>query len=134
MINKAQFSVIEIVLVFSLFAYATAYLYDSKNPIEVDNDFTIESFFDAMYYNGSIIEPAVLENLSNSSVTQDWSVVQSQLDTAFASYSLSVSNLTTTKKIFGCDATYNRYVTKRVVFIYNQSKFNFRELILGVCY
>ena len=137
--NKAQITVVEIPLLFLLLSGALIYFNynnnndNSFNHVE-DYSLTINSFLNSIYYSNNFRKTIMLEDLSNNALTQNWTNISFYLNKSFLNYELVISNKTVTKNIFSCNATYNNYYSENIITIYNNSKYEFRKIKLGVCY
>lgn len=130
----AQISFFEFVLIFLLFGFLfTSSIYDSKT-IDKDHKIGVDSFLDSIYYSEDFRNLTFDENLSASALSEDWTQVQLLLDNSFNNYELILSNSSDSKHIFSCDAKYNKYYSERIISIKNNTRFEFRQLRLGVCY
>ena len=132
--KKTQISIIEIpllLLLFISFLFIPGILHQSETK---DYKLSIDSFFDSIIYSEDYRDIFMDENLSKLSITEDYSNLKIVLDKVFIHYDLSISNLTVEKKIFSCEPIFNKYVSERIISIKNNDNFEFRKIILGVCY
>ena len=136
MINNklAQLSFFEFVLIFLLFGFLfTSVVYDFK-IIPKDHKISIDSFLDSVYYSEDFRNLTFDEDLSQTTLSEDWGQLQLLLDNSFSNYELILSNISNSKYIFSCDAKYNKYYSEKIISIRNNTSFEFRQLRLGVCY
>jgi len=133
--KKGQISAIEIPIIFLLLSSALIYFnFTSDLSNNIDYSLTIDSFLNSLYFSNQFRKNIMLENLSTTTIIQDWSQVDTLLNKSFSNYELIISNKTTSKYIFSCNATYNKYFSQKTIAIYNNSNFEFRKITLGVCY
>lgn len=130
---KSQISIIELPFVFLFFSVFIGYIYFNPVDISYNSQESLDSFIDSIYYSENFRDLIFSEDLSNSAVTEDWSNLQIDLDSAFSNYELLIANKTVSKTIFSCNSSYEEVFTQRILSIQNSSVFEFRKITLGVC-
>lgn len=131
---KAQISVVELTLAMVLFAAFSANFGLIDQPSLQDPQLQLESLSDSMYYLGDYRERLLLENLSDSNPTQNWSSIQSILDSELTNYELVVGNETVEKVIQSCQGAFYESFSEKFVTVLNETKYDFRFIRIGVCY
>ena len=132
---RSQISVVELILVISLFSFTLISITNFQNVgSKVDYKFQIQSALDAIYYNSSNLQEIVLENLSSGVITSNWTLINNTLKNMFLNYELIISNNSKSKLIFSCDGQYNKFYDERITIGLVNGNYEFRKIILGVCY
>ena len=131
---SAQVSVFE--TGFILLLLFSSFIYFSLPQDSEENSYTFRgnSFIDVLSKNSSFRNNVLLENISNSSQTQNWSSINSLISKEFGSYSLLVKTNDSQKEIFSCTETLNKEVFERVITINSLNSYQFRTVVFGVCY
>jgi len=132
--KKALISVFEIAFVFLIFSSSIIYFNKVSNQIEPDYKLTIESSLNSLYYLNETRYIFMNEDLLSSTLTQNWTNISIYLNSSFKNYEFIISNNSISKKIFSCNATYNKYFSEKIIAISNNTNFEFRKIRLGVCY
>jgi hypothetical protein len=132
--RKCQVSFIEFVLIFLLFGFLFTSINYSNSISEEDRKYSVDSFLDSLYYDSEVRNLSLDENLSSSSLTENWDNVEIYLNSTFLNYELIISNSLDSKKIFNCNEDYEKYFSERIISIKNNTNFEFRKVTLGVCY
>jgi len=134
--KKTQISIIEIPFIFVLFSFIIGFLYFTSNSnLNLDTeDLTISSSLDSIYYSEEFRSNILKEDLSITNPSQNWSNLSIYLNKIFLEYEFVISNSTTEKKIFSCNAKYSKKYFERIISIENNTNFKFRKIKLGVCY
>ncbi len=133
-VNKAQFSVIEIGFVLLLLFTFMIHIKPFGFEFQDDKKILVDSYLHSLKFNSTIRDLVLNENLSNSSLSQNWSQVDIYLGESFLSYSLNVGNSTTTKSIISCSGAYGKYVSEDIIATDSSNNYDFRKISLGVCY
>lgn len=131
---RSQITIFEMVFVFALLSFTVAFTSVANQPMNKDYKLSVDSFVDALYYSEDFRDVFMGEDLSVSSASQDWSMIQGNLSLAFLDYELIIANGSVEKKIFSCASDYNKYYAERVIAVNDSDTFEFRMLRLGVCY
>jgi hypothetical protein len=136
--NKAQITIVEASLgLFLIFSFVGLAIYHESNVNSLDYNLILNSVANSILYSNNFREQFILENLSTSSLTENWSVLQNDLNQMLPDYVLYISNGTITKKIFSCSYEALNYskidYVERIISIYNNSNYEFRIIKLGVC-
>ena len=132
--KNALISIFEIVFILTLFSGAIIYFTTSHNLEEKDYKFTIETSLDRIYYDVNNRGILFDEDLSQTSLTQNWTNISTFLNSTFLNYELILSNKTVDKIIFNCSSLNEKYFSEKVISIKNNTVFEFRKIKLGVCY
>ncbi len=109
-------------------------LVTNVNYFDSNHFLSVDSFLDSLCKVQEVREATMLENLSASSITSDWSKATYLCNRSFQDYFLEVSNLTHTKVIKSCVERKDIVVSEKIISIYNNTEYSFRILRLGVCY
>lgn len=133
-IKKAQITVVEMSFVALLFAATLVYLVSPASSVSSDYRYNIDSFLDTINTDSEFRDLILAENLSNSTIDGDWSNVENLLNNSFRKYELRVLNETTSKLIYSCNTSYDKYFVERLISISNLTNYEFRKVRLGVCY
>ena len=132
--KQGLFTVIEILFVVLLFGFILTILLPPKQTLVENFGVSVDSYFSTITHSSTNRIIFIQENLSNSSITGNWTNITNQLSRVFNSYYLSIGNLTFSKQISSCTPNAGEYRTQRIVAIYNNSNYKFRIITLGVCY
>jgi hypothetical protein len=131
----AQITVIE----FSLLAliFSGIFIYISVSPNEKSNSYfsyNLETYLSTISKTDNFRKNVVLENLSNLSLTQNWTQTLDELNVTLNDFELIVTNGTVSKTITQCTSKNGKFFKSVFISSYNLTKFNPKTLILGVCY
>ena len=133
--KKTQISAFEMtlatILLFSSIMYFGYYI-DEKN-IGIHKT-QIDSFLDTIYYNEDFRIIIMSEDLSQASLTQNWTTFSTLLNTSFKRYEILISNETVTKTIYSCTEISGKEYTEKIISILDNDNYEFRRITLGVCY
>jgi hypothetical protein len=130
----AQITVIEFSLLALLFS--GIFIYISVEPQKTSNSFysyNLETYLTSISKIQLVREVIVLENLSNSTITQDWTFILSAMNISFNSFELIVSNNTVSKTIVSCTSTNGKFFKSVFISSYNITEFEPKTVTLGVC-
>lgn len=132
---KNKSGIITAIEISVLFLLISSFFIYFNHNLEIDNKYNLnlESSLDSLLFLDQHRKILILENLSSSFLIEDWSNIEIYLDKVFLNYELIISNSTISKKIFSCESQISKTYTSRVVGIYNNSNYEFRKIILGVC-
>ena len=131
---KAQISIVELTLAMVLFAGFSASFGLIDQPSLQDPQLQLESLSESLYYLGDYRESLLLENLSDSTPSQDWSSLESILDSELTNYELVVGNQTVEKILQQCQGTFYESFSEKFVTVLNETEYDFRFIRIGVCY
>lgn len=133
--NKTQVSVFEIILViFLFFSSITYYGFYNYNYNSQVHKVQIESFLDGIAYGDNFRVLIMSEDLSQNTITGNWTNFTILLNNSFTSYELIISNKTVSKTIVSCNETSGKYYIERFIALKDNSYYEFRKIKLGVCY
>lgn len=133
--NKAVFAIIESLFLLLLIIVGFSYFYNtSQNTVNSDYTYTLTSILNTMNKNDDYMDIVLKENLSQSTITQNWSQITNYLDSQFNNYLLYVGNTTTQKTIVSCNSRFETNINQLMV-IGNKisNEVGFKVLTLGVC-
>lgn len=133
-IKKSQITVIEISLVILMFGVFITNFGGIEQSEDIDPILRVDSLLDSIYQQGSFREIVMQENLSSSSLSQDWSNLTLMVEKNFQNYELVIYNDSRTKFIESCTQNYYKNYAERVFAIEDNDNYEFRVLRLGVCY
>ena len=134
--NKALFSLFEIAFVLVLLSGVGLYgMYITQSNVSPVNTLQIKSFLHN--YDFTPTEKSVIfaENLTNSSLTQNWTSILDSFNSSFTNYGVYVGNMSFEKNITMC--VNNSYTHQRSfsrLFFSNDSVYSSRIVRLEVCY
>lgn len=133
--SKSQVSVFEIgfavTLLFAFTIYFGFYIMDDGVGVHKTQ---VESFTNSMYYSEEFRNLFMNEDLSQSTITQNWTNFSNLASNAFVSYSLVLSNETINKTIYSCTEISGKEITEKIMFIRDNNYSEFRKITFGVCY
>ena len=133
--KKAIISVVELGLVAVLFVVIVTYVSIVPQVNDKDNTFQLESMANSIYYDGTFRDIIMNEDISGSSPTLSWTPMYYYLNASFRNFEIIILNDSDSLKIVGCETTYYKKFTERVLTINtSNSSFEFRRFRLGVCY
>lgn len=134
--KKALFSLFEIAFVLVLMGGIGLYgIYEFQSNDSTLNTLQIKSFFHNFVFSDSQREVIFTENLTNSSVTQDWDSIITSFNASFTNYGIYVGNLTFEKNITSCiNHSYTHQRSFSRLFFSNDSLYTSRVIRLEVCY
>lgn len=132
--KKAILSAIEIPIMILLLSIGLSYFIAIETPSPQDYKFRISSLVDALIMEENYRNIIMLENLSSSSITEDWTNIAQLINKSFLNYEIILSNNSVEKEIFICNASYSKFFDEKIISIKNNTLFEFRKIRLGVCY
>lgn len=134
--NKALFSLFEIAFVLVLLSGVGLYgMYVTQANVSPLNTLQIKSFLHN--YDFTPTEKSVIfgENLTNTSITQNWTSILSSFNSSFTNYGIYVGNMSFEKNITMCiNNSYTHQRSFSRLFFSNDSMYTSRILRLEVCY
>lgn len=134
--KKALFSLFEIAFVLVLMTGVGLYgVYVYESNVSPLNTLQIKSFLHN--YDFSVVEKEVIfaENLTNSSVTQNWTSIITSFNASFTNYGIYVGNMSFEKNISSCaNHSYTHQKSFSRLFFSNDSVYTSRIIRLEVCY
>ncbi len=134
--RSSQFAIVELSLLALLISGAIVYLiYYDNSYMDFDYGFQASSALDTVFTLTTFRDIVISEDLSNSTLTEDWSEITNFLSSAFLKYELLIINDFNEKTIISsCNNYFKREYFERIVSIGNETQFEFRKIRLGVCY
>ncbi len=133
--NKSQIAVFEmifaVILLISSIVYFGIYIPDQSNGL---HKIQVESFMNSIYYNEEFRSNFIMENLSQSIVTENFNNLTYLLNKSFSNYGFKISNESISKTIFSCNETLGKEINQKLIAIKNNDIYEFRILTLEVCY
>lgn len=133
MSKKSQFSLIEVAFLLLIISVGFSLFNNNLKIPENSNSFYVESLIDTIVYNESYRTMFILENVSNSSIEQDFTNLSLLLNRTLFNYEFSIKVNNTVKKIYSCDGTYEKILAERIIAIKNNTEYEFRTIQLGAC-
>lgn len=133
--KKGVFAIIESLFLLLLIIVGFSYFYNTnQNSVNSDYTYTITSILNTMNKNDDFMNIILQENLSQTTITQNWSGITNYLDSQFNTYLLKVGNTTTQKNIVSCDSRFENHINQIMV-VGNRptNEVDFKVLTLGVC-
>lgn len=132
--KKAFFSVFEISFVL-LILFSLASLPPLLSWGEYDYKESLDSYLVSLQINETFRQTIINENLSEESLTQNWSTIEVELENSFHDYELRIKSYdqNQSKLIFQCQTKTNKEFSSIYVVV-DGNNYDFREVILGVCY
>lgn len=131
----SQIAIIEFSLIALLFS--GLFLYLTVEPQPNSNQYysyNIQSYLSALTKTDNFREKTVLENLSTQTLTQDWTQIISDISKSYSNFELKLSNITNSKTIISCNSTNGKIITNSYISSYNNTIFDSKTIIFGVCY
>ena len=134
--NKfAQITVIE----FSLLAliFSGVFIYLTVEPQKISNSYfsyNLETYLSTISKTDNFRKNVVLEDLSNLSITQNWTQTLNEINTTLNSFELIISNNSVSKSIIQCTSNNGKFFKSTFISSYNLTTFETKTVTLGVCY
>ena len=134
-IKKAVFSVVEILFLLMFLSSAIYFIYEENSyNFSKDYSYSIISLLDIIQKDDEFRYIIINENLTQSSLGQNWTNLTNFLDEQILNYYLEISNSTFSKNIISCSPKYELQLNQVFILSENISNsFDFRILTLGVC-
>lgn len=134
--NKlAQITVIEFSLLALLFSGIFFYFTISQQPTTNSfNSYNLDTYLSSISKLDSIRNVVVLEDLSNTTITQNWTNTLTIINLTLNKYELYLTNGTTSKYIQTCTSINGKFFSQSFISSYNLTTFDPKTLVLGVCY
>ena len=133
--KKAQISAFEMtmatILLFSSIMYFGYYIDEKSIGFHKTQ---IDSFLDTMYYSEDFRNIIMNEDLSQVTLTEDWTNISLLLNTSFRNYEILISNETVTKTIYSCTEDSGKEYSEKIIAILDNDYYEFMKITLGVCY
>lgn len=131
----AQIAIFEFSLIALLFSGLALYLTVDTQPNSNDYySYNIQSYLSALTKTDNFREKVILENLSSQTLTQDWTQILLNIEKSYTNFELKLSNSTDSKFIKSCNSTNGKFMTKSFISSYNNTIFDTKTIIFGVCY
>lgn len=132
---RSQVSVFEIAFGLTLFFSFILYFgfYSVEKEIGIHKT-QVDTFIDSIYYSEEFRTIFTSEDLSSSSITQNWTNFSTYANDSFLTYSLVLSNETTNKIIYSCNESSGKEITEKIIAIKDNDYYEFRKITFGVCY
>ena len=134
--NKlGQISVVEFSLIALFFSGFIIYLSVHSEPVSNSYySYNVETYLETISKTDSFRKNVFLENLSNTSLTQNWTTINNTIKKSYINYELKISNNSISKTIFSCIGENGKFFSKIFISSYNSTLFEPKTLMFGVCY
>lgn len=136
--KKAMFSLFEVAFALILITGVSFYaFYSTDNDISKTSSYHLQSKTFLHTYNFTQTQRDIIfsENLSQESITQNWTTITSNFSKEFFNYGLYVGNITEEKQIKQCsnNISNNKFSSQKLM-LSNKSVYSQKTLRLEVCY
>lgn len=136
LVKKALFSVVEVAFMFLLIIFSLGFIYNPSvsNSFDQDNSYAIISLLDIINRNDLIVETVFQEDLTLTPIQENWSELETILNSQVENYYLSLYDGSNYKIIFDCNVNFK--IEKNQILLMGDSSnnlFSYRVLTLGVC-
>lgn len=133
--KSGQITVIEFSLLALLFS--GVFFFIAVTPQQTSNSYmsySLDTYLSSISKLDDIRQNIILENLSNVSITEDWTDILSNINVTLNKFEIIISNNTISKTIISCDSINGKFFSSVFISSFNSTIFEPKTFILGVCY
>lgn len=133
--KSGQITIIEFSLLALLFS--GVFFFFTVTPQQTSNSYmsySLDTYLSSISKLDEIRQNVILENLSNISITEDWTSTLSTINLTLNKFELIISNNIVSKTIISCNSSNGIFFSSVFISSLNSTSFNPKTLTLGVCY